>query len=640
MIKNLALPLVFFLCVIILLVYQPGLSGAFYYDDYGNLDGLMSVIDLTSFWQFVNTGFAGPLGRPVSLFTFALQAAAWPDHGGHFIALNIIIHAGNALLLFFLSVEFLKFAFVGILPRSANLAAFTATLLWALLPLNVSTTLITIQRMTGLSAFFVLCGILCYVKSYKLYQKQPLLNALFFQCSMLGLFTLLSMFTKESGALLPLFVLVLELSVARAVSIASGGRNYRLMLLFSCLLAILYYLSPLNMDWFVVNDNRGFSAWERVETEWVLMWDYVKLAVLPIPSAFSPFHDDVEVIRNSFWSSVAGLSWGLLLVYSLLVRKSNYWPFFVICWFFVGHLLESTSVFLELYFEHRNYLAVYGLCLGLVVLVLKLPARYKNIGFAFFAVYVVFVALVCYATTSLWGRDVVAAEVWSANHPRSSRAALHLGALDAAAAGGSVTEANLRIVNRARSEYRIRAMDRTIASCPECLAVKMQALLFSCNAESESDVKKRLRGVLEYAATARGLERVVVDLIYPLVELVDVGACRGILFDDVSKLISQLLLNPAYKYGYYNSRLFYQMAEVAYRQGNIELAKEKLSVAAQSDPSAQPVMQFQVHLAILSKDWDYARWIVNRWRGNVGNSRDHKIADEILLELDELQRNE
>jgi hypothetical protein len=639
-IKNLTLPFAAFLCLIIFLVYQPGLKGALYYDDYGNLDGLVNVVDLTSFWQFVNTGFAGPLGRPISLFTFGLQAAAWPEDGGQLIALNIIIHTGNALLLFFLSVEFLKLAFVGISSRSANSAAFTAALLWALLPLNVSTTLITIQRMTGLSSFFVLCGIWCYVKNYTLYQKLPLLNALFLQCSALGLFTLLAIFAKESGALLPLFVLVIELSIARAVSIGSGGRNYRLIILFSCLLAILYYLSPFNMNWFVVNENRGFSAWERIRTEWVLMWGYVKLAVLPIPSAFSPFHDDIEIVRNSYCWAAAGVSWGLLFFYSLLVRKKNYWPFFVVSWFFVGHVIESTSVSLELYFEHRNYLAIYGLCFGFVVLVLKLPVRYKNIGFAFCAAFVVFVALACYATTSLWGRDVVAAEVWSASHPRSSRAALHLGALDAGTAGGSVTEANLRIVNRARSEYRIRAMDRTIAACPECLAVKVQALLFSCNAESESAVKKRLNGVLEYAAIAKGFERVVVDLIYPLVELVDAGGCKGILFDDVSELVNQLLLNPAYQYGYFKSRLFYQVAEVAYRQGDINLAIEKLLVAAQSDPGAQPVMQFQVHLAILNKEWDHARSVVNRWRGNIGNSRDYKIADEILLELDELQRND
>ena len=53
--------------VLVVLGYLPGISGALYYDDYSNLDGLSSVADLKSASQFVFGGHAGPLGRPVAV---------------------------------------------------------------------------------------------------------------------------------------------------------------------------------------------------------------------------------------------------------------------------------------------------------------------------------------------------------------------------------------------------------------------------------------------------------------------------------------------------------------------------------------------------------------------------------------------
>jgi|GEM_PF-991873 len=640
LIKDSPLIFIFILCLIVVIAYLPGLQGAFYYDDYGNLDELSNVVDLKSFWDFISSGVAGPLGRPISLATFGLQAGAWPEDGSQFILVNVLIHLANSVVLFFITVDLLRLSFNDVSRRRLNFAAFGTTLLWALLPLNVSTTLIAIQRMTGLSAFFVLCGIWCYLKSFEIYKNYPLFKSLCIQYSILLIFALLSMFSKENGALLPIFILVLELSIIRDISLKSGGRRFRLVLLITSLLAILYYLSPIRMDWFVVSESRNFSAWERIRTEWVLMWSYIKLAIFPIPSAFSPFHDDVEIVQDAYLWILAGVSWLSVFSVSLLVRKKTYWLFFVVSWFFVGHLLESTSILLELYFEHRNYLGTYGLCLGFVVLILRLPFKYRAVGDIFCGLYVLFIALVCYATTSLWGKPVTAAEIWSASHPRSSRAALHLGVLDTAAAGGSVNKANLLIVSRDRRDYRIRAMDRTIAACPECLAVRFQSLLFACNFDSDVKIKERLEGLFDYASTATGLERVVVDALYPLIEFVDVGECPGVSFADISELANQLLNNPAYKSSYFRSRLYYQIAEIEYRQGNIKQTKQALLNAERADPGAEPIMQFQVHMAILSGDWSNARIVVQRWRHYVTDSKGSETASKILLELEDMQRNE
>jgi hypothetical protein len=66
------------------LVYFPGLDSLFLFDDGPNLSALAHIQGASlfspDFWEFVFAGEAGPTGRPVSLFTFALQANAWPDN--------------------------------------------------------------------------------------------------------------------------------------------------------------------------------------------------------------------------------------------------------------------------------------------------------------------------------------------------------------------------------------------------------------------------------------------------------------------------------------------------------------------------------------------------------------------------------
>ena len=70
-----------FLLVLVLagICYRPALSGAFQLDDVGNLADLTYVEDMDTAADFVLAGKAGPLGRPVALLTFALQAESDRD---------------------------------------------------------------------------------------------------------------------------------------------------------------------------------------------------------------------------------------------------------------------------------------------------------------------------------------------------------------------------------------------------------------------------------------------------------------------------------------------------------------------------------------------------------------------------------
>jgi hypothetical protein len=84
--------------------------------------------------------------------------------------------------------------------------AILVGLVWLLSPILVSSSLFIIQRMTTLMATFIFMGLIFYTKARIAVQNTPekyLLKLSFIVIS----FTLLAIFCKENGALLPLYIL-------------------------------------------------------------------------------------------------------------------------------------------------------------------------------------------------------------------------------------------------------------------------------------------------------------------------------------------------------------------------------------------------------------------------------------------------
>ena len=139
-------------------LYWPGLNGEFILDDLPNLGGL-SHIDNQSYplnhhLLFVLEGTAGRLGRPISLLTFAAQAQNWPHNPWAFKYVNLMLHLLNACLLAWMIYRLTRL--MSLPERQANWLLVFATGLWLIHPIQVSSVLYVVQRMTELSALFIL----------------------------------------------------------------------------------------------------------------------------------------------------------------------------------------------------------------------------------------------------------------------------------------------------------------------------------------------------------------------------------------------------------------------------------------------------------------------------------------------------
>lgn len=421
---------VFVLILLGIVLYQPGLSGVFLFDDFINLEGLAALKQhnyLEAQIEFAFAGGASSLGRPLSLLTFALQANSWPSPFA-FKLFNLILHICNNLLVLILAWQ------IGTLLKLSHtelkLFALLSALLWLAHPLQVSTVLYTIQRMTQLSAFFTLLGIILYLYGRLQVKHTPRLIIMSIGV-IIGLgFGVLS---KENAILLPIYLLAIEYTLLQ-----TRPRHWQLWAA-----AFLYFPLILFAGWLIINFNsisqgyllRDFSMFERLFTQPRILLDYAVQIILPRSTELNLFHDDV-IISTSLLSPIQTLLsilfWTVAISAAFYIRKTLPILAFGVFWFIGGHLLEANIIPLMLYFEHRNYLPLLGFVFIISWLILKALqylAKHSNLiqktFYALIILYTISYPLVTYLENQLWGNPIQQAMLWAERKPHSLLAQAH-----------------------------------------------------------------------------------------------------------------------------------------------------------------------------------------------------------------------
>lgn len=403
----------------ILVCYVFSLNSLFLFDDFPNLDALVHLhgesIASPGFWEFVLGGNSGPTGRPVSLFTFALQANSWPANPAAFKLVNLFIHCLNSLLVYAICAQICK-----ALKISAALAwkiIFSTTLLWAIHPIHTTLVLYAVQRMALLSNFFILLGIALHLhirlgKCADKSNKQLLLLT-----ASLAFTGLLALFSKENAPSLIFFLLILEYTVLKHCPVNPRFIQWRYV--FLCLPALLtfilplFFLSQLQADF---DASYGYSIITRLLTESRILWQYLAIIFIPSGSGVGLFHD-IE-ISQSFFSPISTLisvlAWLSLFAIAILRQGKHKILLLAVLWYFAGHLIESTILPLELFFNHRNYLAFLGFIFAAFYTLFSLPNRFLSspIKLAFPALYTFILLFQTVSISNLWREPLNLSESW------------------------------------------------------------------------------------------------------------------------------------------------------------------------------------------------------------------------------------
>jgi protein O-mannosyl-transferase len=346
-------------------VYRPGLSGGFLFDDFINLNALGSsgpIDNWASFWRYLTSGTADPTGRPIALLSFLIDARDWPADPRHFLRTNLIIHMINGALLYAL-LRFLGRALGDESETKLTAAPLLAAALWLMHPLFVSTTLYAVQREAMLPATFVLLGLITYSRGRVSFATTEAQRGLMLMWVGICLGTMLALLCKANGMLLPLLAWVLEATVfcglpkLRAGSEAARSLfRAKLWLLWVPSGAVLVYLSHFLADWTSTPAGRAWTIGQRVLTEPRILLDYLQLLLVPRSVSSGLFNDNYQASHGLFQPATTVLS--LLMVIACLLLALRYRAKFpalagAVLFFFAGQALESSSVPLELYFEHR-----------------------------------------------------------------------------------------------------------------------------------------------------------------------------------------------------------------------------------------------------------------------------------------------
>ena len=573
----------FLVLVIAWFCYRPALSGAFLLDDIPNLGGLAQIGDVRTASDFVLSGASGPTGRPLALLTFALQANQFERGPRAFLKVNVFIHLLNAVLLAWCLYQLASL--MAVERDRGILVATSAASLWLLLPLLATSSLLIVQRMTTLSALFSLLGLGSYLALRRNIEQTPH-NSLIAMTVLLAVSTLLATFTKESGSLLPMFVLVIEATVLmRPESITQRNwRIWKFVVLVLPSVAVFAYLASRASypEW--MQDRKDFNAWERVLTEAQILWVYIQNAVIGLPVRLGIFQTEYPVSRSllEFKTLIAGSAW-LALLFAAIVRRRR-WPLFALAvfWYLAGHVIESTVLPLELYFEHRNYLPIIGPVFALCAYLLLRSGRAWRVGLAAISLLVIVNAYLLYVFASIWGEPSVASRYWALNYPDSSRAVTNM-------ATYQLTEEG--------PQRAIQTIRQFTAAHPEYAYLGIQELNISCLFVMESD-REQIVAELE-----RGLPNVVFTftagrMLSQLFTTTSAIDCGKITPATVERLAVRLHDNARYINDPYYSQFHHKLlAGIARFQGDREATMSNLEKAISYSPSSELNMMMVTTLA-------------------------------------------
>ncbi|MBW8715881.1 MAG: hypothetical protein JF629_08820 [Variovorax paradoxus] len=429
------------ICVVLGLVafaYWPGLSGDFVFDDVVNIGenkGLqISSLSIDELRGAFFSGSAGPLGRPISMLSFALNYYFSGLNPLPYKATNLIIHLINVALVAVLAQLLIRSLWKSedVQRRGFDFwGGWGVALLWGIHPLNLTSVLYVVQRMTSLSALFGLLALICYMRVRLRNQmggakKKDVLEWLLVIVSLA-----LSAFSKESGLLFLVLLLWLEYLVFdfrnRVGPICVGAWKIKYIIGWTIVAAVgVFSISILpRLIQPGAFAGRDFSLAERLMTEARGIFYYLQLFCYPRTSELSLYHDDFLISTSLLAPPVTALSIAAiagLSVLSFYLRKSH--PAFIFAWgwFLISHSMESSFFSLELIHEHRNYFATIGPLVAVVLMIKERCSHRSTHWMGALAIFSCLCGYVTWARAVEWSNPVDHAAIEASNKPNSDRA--------------------------------------------------------------------------------------------------------------------------------------------------------------------------------------------------------------------------
>ena len=569
------------LALLVAWAYWPGLSGPFLFDDFGNLDVLGAygrIHDWPTFLYYITSGNADPTGRPVALLSFLLDARDWPADPWPFKRSNLLLHLLNAGLL----AGVIARLQAGLRRRDAAFAAspwtpLLAAVLWAAHPFFVSTTLYVVQREAMLPMTFTLLALLAWDRAVLAFAAHR--NARGWTWTLLGVgtATLLAGLSKANGFLAPTLAGLAYLFCLRPATASTQRRKADaaawLCLGLPSLLIVAYLAYRAWQLWPVpVLRARDWTLPQRLLSEPRALWAYVGQWLLPRAGGGGIYVEGFAASRGWLapWTTLPAML-GLLACAAGAIALRRRLPLLclAVLFFLAAHLLESTSVPLELYFEHRNYLPMALFGWPLAHLLLR-PGAYPRYRATAAVLLLAALLLLTHARATTWGNPALLG-VLSADYEHDSARAQ--------------VSAAVQELKTGHTQAGLQRLHRTQREAPDDIDVAISAIGMQCQATGRVDPETMQR-TLRTLATARRWNYGLYQWLQDASHNPDARNCIGLGLDGLERLVGAAESNPQSGAGVRKSGFLHVRGQIALARNDHTAALHWFNAALALTPDA------------------------------------------------------
>ncbi len=585
-------PVSYFLPTLLLLtafLYWPALHGPFVFDDFAptNLPALgdySGIRNWATLKLYLAQAHAGPTGRPVAMLSFLLNANNWPAESFPFKLTNLLLHLVNGALLYAVLQQLLRLREES---GKATIIALAAATWWLIHPMFVSTVLYVVQRMAMLPVTFALLGFLAYLHGRRLL---PALRGYIWMTAGAGIATGLATLSKENGALLPLLLLITELIWCKPNTEIQPDRRWLALVLGLPVVAVISYLLRKVFSAAADYSIRPFTLEERLLTEARIVCEYLWRLFFPRLHGSGLFHDGYPISTGLLappTTLAALLVIAALLISGWLLRRRFPLYSLAVFFFFAAHLVESTVIRLELYYEHRNYLPALFLFLPAAAAMVK----FCQVRQAYALLPLTLLALLTGITlqrTQTWKDEPTLLMTWAMENPSSVRAQIY---------------GVLALQNQLRHQEAYALLLQGLKHHPKAFSLNLYAISYECVLYLDSRPRLATLQTLlaksefdfhDYAMFSNALRNI------------HDGRCQNIPPTTIYPLLDQLESNRAFEKHPGSKRL------VAHWRGEFLLADGKPEQALEEFLRSQKILpdleagMMQVSLLASSKHYDKA----------------------------------
>ncbi len=567
------------------LAYQPSRSGGLVFDDIPNLKFWAEIGDIRTSADLLRLSFSNihfP-GRPLSLASFAIDDQSWPLDTDALKRTNILIHLLNTVLVFALSRRLLL---RHLSLMQAHGAALAITALWALHPMQASNVAYIIQRMNLLSTSMTLLALILFCRGRECLNDRPL-KGLMVSSIAIGVLTPVAILFKENGALICVYALLIDHFFYPSphnrqflsIPLPRIWRLWKMAALWLPLAALLLYCIRVAFWGDSLYVHRTFSSGERLLTQGPVLTDYLRNLLIPRLHGTGLYFDNYPVANHvtltvAFcWSLIASL-----LSLAWVLRNRLPLVSFGLLFFFGGHLMESTNLPLELYFEHRNYLPQLGLWISIAGALLWLADnRPKRLALIASAGTLILLPLtwITWEQSKLWGDSNRQAAIWYHENPGSMRATLaYIRTLQIA---GNVQVAK-QVLQDMQGQHQ------------NFLAPRLAMRYWNCLTDASPVILKDLIPLAHTVDYEVASISILLDINKRSMSKTD-QPCPHTPSEDVEHMLVALLGNPHFSLGNTQSSLNMELGEIAASRGDLAGVMHYYDAAGKS--SNNPVYPYR-----------------------------------------------